>query len=186
MHDHLPTDNLDNDQADAKPAREAGKKERKKKKPWDPMSYVLWLLGRREYSRHELVRKLEMKFREKELDPAGIPVVLDRADELGLQSDQRFLESQVRLQSGAGKGPSYIRAKLRQHDLSDAQIQQAMDNEGVDWEEEGRQLVLRRFGNGPHDIKTRNKIMNTLLRRGFSFDIAKKMANATSLVDDED
>lgn len=147
------------------------------KKDWNALNYVVWLLARREYSRAELSVKLARKFEEKELDPSGIEQVLDRAVELGLQSDQRFLESKVRVQKNQGKGPAYIRAHLRQHDLVEEEVSAALDPDENDWLSNAYDLAERKFGSCPYDRKTGTKVFNLLLRRGFSFDQAKKVVN---------
>ena len=149
----------------------------KEPKKWNAMNYVVWLLGRREYSRAELSTKLHIKFAEKGLPAEEVEGILDRAQELGLQSDDRFLESSVRMQKGAGKGPAFIRAKLRQHDLSEAEIEEALSPDGNDWLAKAFDLAERKFGEGPYQMPLRNKVFNTLLRRGFSFDVSKKVVS---------
>jgi regulatory protein len=151
----------------------------KEPKKWNAMNYVVWLLGRREYSRAELSTKLHIKFAEKGLPAEDVEAVLERAQELGLQSNERFLESSVRMQKGAGKGPAFIRAKLRQHDLSESSIEQALSPDGNDWLAKGFDLAERKFGEGPYQMPLRNKVFNTLLRRGFSFDVSKKVVSMT-------
>lgn len=161
---------------------EGGERKTKEPKKWSAINYIVWLLGRREYSRSELTKKLRLKFEEKGLPLDGIEEVLDRAEELGLQSDDRFLESQVRMKKEAGKGPAFIRAQLRQHDLSEAKIDQALaasfenDNE---WLVRGYDLAERKFGEAPYSLPLSTKVFNTLLRRGFSFDIAKKVVSTS-------
>lgn len=151
----------------------------KEPKQWNAMNYVVWLLGRREYSKAELTTKLRIKFAEKGLPEEGIEPVLARAEELGLQSDERFLESQVRMKKSSGKGPAFIRAQLRQHDLSEASIEQALQSEEGEWLARGYDLAERKFGPAPYQMPQSNKVFNTLLRRGFSFDIAKKVVSTS-------
>lgn len=159
--------------AEKRQEEKAADRAAKPKREWDAMNYVLWLLGRREYSRAELEIKLARKFAEKEMPKEGIEVVLDRAIELGLQSDDRFLDSQVRMQKSAGKGPLFIRATLRQHDLNSADVESALDQPDDDWLARAYDLAERKFGPAPYAMPLRNKVFNTLLRRGFSFDQAK-------------
>lgn len=151
----------------------------KEPKKWSAINYVVWLLGRREYSRAELSTKLHIKFAEKGLPAEGVEAVLERAQELGLQSDERFLESQVRMKKSSGKGPAFIRAQLRQHDLSEACIDEALSPDSNDWLSKGFDLAERKFGEGPYAMPLRNKVFNTLLRRGFSFDVSKRVVSMT-------
>lgn len=167
-----------------KPKVESEEGERKTKEPkkWSAINYVVWLLGRREYSKAELSKKLRIKFEEKGMPIEGIDDILARAEDLGLQSDDRFLESQVRMKKEAGKGPAFIRAQLRQHDLSEAKIDQALSSSFEDdneWLVRGYDLAERKFGEAPYKLPLSTKVFNTLLRRGFSFDIAKKVVSTS-------
>lgn len=151
----------------------AAAREAKRKENWSPLNYLVWLLGRREYSRAELLQKLKMK----EVPQDEAEKLVDRIQELGLQSDERFLASKVRMQKNQGKGPAYIRAHLRQHNLPDAEVSQALDPQENDWLASAYDLAERKFGQGPYARDVGTKVFNLLLRRGFSFDQAKKVVN---------
>ena len=151
----------------------AAAREQKRKDNWSPLNYLVWLLGRREYSRAELAQKLRMK----EVSAEDAEKVLDKIQELGLQSDDRFLASKVRMQKNQGKGPAYIRAHLRQHNLADEEVAQALAPEENDWLGSAYDLAERKFGEGPYSRDIGTKVFNLLLRRGFSFDQAKKVVN---------
>lgn len=151
----------------------AAEREAKRKENWSPLNYMVWLLGRREYSRAELLQKLKMK----EVPTEEAEKLVDRIQELGLQSDERFLASKVRMQKNQGKGPAYIRAHLRQHKLPDAEVSQALGPEENDWLGAAYDLAERKFGEGPYAREVGTKVFNLLLRRGFSYDQAKKVVN---------
>lgn len=145
-------------------------KDNKESKRMTPDNYVLYLLSRREYSQKELRQKLKYR----EVSTEEIDAVLEKMTELGLQSDQRFLESRVRMQKSAGKGPGYLRAELGQHQLSSEKIQEVLESDEHNWTEAAFDLVERKFGVPPFSLDVQRKAFSLLLRRGFSFDLAKK------------
>jgi regulatory protein len=159
----------------------AAARELKRKENWSALNYILWLLGRREYSRAELMQKLKIK----EVSEEDAEKVLDKALDLGLQSDVRFLASKVRVQKEHGKGPIYIRATLRQHDLPDEAVGQALGGEENDWLGAAYDLAERKFGAGPYNREVGVKVFNLLLRRGFTFDHAKKVVSVARTDTDE-
>lgn len=142
----------------------------KESKRMTPENYVLYLLSRREYSQKEIRQKLKLR----EVTTEEIDTVLEKMTELGLQSDQRFLESRVRLQKSSGKGPGYLRAELAQHQLSSEKIQAELDSEEHNWTDEAFHLIERKFGEPPFSVEIQRKAFALLLRRGFSYDLAKK------------
>lgn len=160
-----------------RPARSARKpveppKPREKKR-MTPENYVLWMLGRREHSRSEL----EVKLRYREVAPDDIQSLLDRMVELGLQSDERFVESQVRIHSQAGKGPRWIRTRIQR--LADpALIDVYLPTDKDQWLESARTLIQRRIGEYPLDLAQQRRGFALLLRRGFSHDVARQAMSA--------
>ena len=131
------------------------------------MQRALGLLVRREHSRKELVRKLEV--RGIEADQAAAAV--ERLAGEGWQDDVRFAQFLVRSRAATGYGPLYIRAELGTHGLSGEAIAAALDGFEGDWTDIARDLVRRRFGPaGPVDLAQRRKAADLLARRGFSTD----------------
>ena len=131
------------------------------------MQRALGLLVRREHSRKELVRKLEV--RGIEADQAAAAV--ERLAGEGWQDDVRFAQFLVRSRAATGYGPLYIRAELGTHGLSGEAIAAALDGFEGDWTDIARDLVRRRFGpSGPVDLAQRRKAADLLARRGFDGD----------------
>ena len=131
------------------------------------MQRALGLLVRREHSRKELVRKLEV--RGIEADQAADAV--ERLAGEGWQDDVRFAQFLVRSRAATGYGPLYIRAELGTHGLSGEAIAAALDGFEGDWTDIARDLVRRRFGpSGPVDLAQRRKAADLLARRGFDGD----------------
>ena len=91
--------------------------------------------------------------------------------------DQRFAEAMSRYQGTRGKGPIYIQRKLREKGLH----MSASEIEAIIAASQGRseidravEILLRRYPEYATDFKTKQKAMQGLVRRGFSYDLAQK------------
>jgi len=125
---------------------------------------ALGLLARREHSRRELKQKLDRGgyAREEAAD------AVDRLGEQHYQDDERFAEVLIRTRSAQGYGPMRLRAELKSHGLSDAQIRRLIDEASIDWTESAAAQLRRRYGSkGATDPAERTKRAQFLLRRGF-------------------
>lgn len=128
-------------------------------------SRVLGWQARREHSRAEL----EAKLRQIDADPGLIESALDRLAELGLQNDDRFAESLVRGQLQRGRGQRMIRQTLQQRGIAADHPALAEQTESVDWVEQARHLLARRFGDPlPGDAREKARQVRFLQYRGFS------------------
>ncbi len=122
-------------------------------------------LARREHGRTELERKL----RQRGASPELIDEALNRLAEEGLLSENRFLDSFVSSRARAGYGPLRIREELAQRGLSRSDIEQALQDAGVDWTDQLREVWRRKFaGNQPTDMRERAKQGRFLSYRGFA------------------
>ncbi|MCL7462295.1 recombination regulator RecX [Pseudomonas sp. NW5] len=136
------------------------------------------LLARREYGRAELARKL----RQRGAEAALIEPELERLSEEGLLSDARFLEVFVRSRAAAGYGPRRIRDELQQRGLPQGEIAQALEQAGIDWDDNLRALWQRRFGERPRDSREQARQMRFLLYRGFASErISRLLRGGTTL-----
>ncbi|MCW2064987.1 UNVERIFIED_ORG: regulatory protein [Stenotrophomonas maltophilia] len=150
-------------------APEPGRKRRVREQT--PVQRALGLLVRREHSRKELTRKLTSRGIEGEAAQAAV----DKLTEAGWQDDTRFAENLVRMRANTGYGPIHVRAELGTHGLDSEQIAAAMETFEVDWTENARDLVRRRFGDaGPQDLAQRRKAADLLARRGFDGDSIRR------------
>jgi regulatory protein len=149
------------------------------------------LLARREYSRAELVSRLQRRF------GIGSPVdaVVARLSEEGLQDDVRFARSFVRSRRQQGKGPRRILQDLQAKGISgaefvtDGQENSASGDEAgqVSWLEQARRVHDKRFGsNTPADANDYGKRMRFLLYRGFDHATARKVIPSIRRHVDED
>lgn len=128
-------------------------------------SKVLYWQARREHSRVEL----EAKLRHFDADDAIIESLLNRLSELGLQNDDRFAESLVRSQLQRGRGQRMIRQALQQRGIAADHPALAEQAETVDWVDQARQLLIRRFGEPlSREDKERARQVRFLQYRGFS------------------
>jgi regulatory protein len=141
-------------------------------------SAAMDLLTGREFSRAELAKKLDNRF---DGDPA-ISAVLDRLQEEGLQSDQRFAEAFLRSRIYRGQGLSRIRMGILQKGIQDQLLDAAVEVSETDWNALAREVAERKFGGKPiADQKDKAKRVRFLQYRGFNFDQIKHALSETEL-----
>ena len=148
----------------------AGGPRRRRRPEPSPQARAVAMLARREHSQAELVRKLQAK----DVPEDAALRAVARLAELGLQSDQRFLESLVRQRMAGRYGPRRAQVDLGRHGLDEDAVATAIDARGPQWQEAAYDLIERRFGSSPVPFALRNKAFALLLRRGFSFDVAQE------------
>ena len=125
------------------------------------------LLARREHSFQELVKKLSVHFDDSPL----INDVLEKLQQQGLQSDQRFAEMFVRSRVNKTHGPIRIKNELRQRGVSVNLVNDALRQEGVDWMVLIEGLSIKKYGNTlPVDDRDRARRIRFFQYRGFSLD----------------
>lgn len=138
------------------------------------------LLARREYSRAELVSRLQRRF------GIGSPVdvVVAQLSKEGLQDDVRFARSFVRSRRQQGKGPRRILQDLQAKGIPGAEfVQESVENPEsgddagiVSWLEQARLVHDKRFGAAaPSDANDYGRRMRFLLYRGFDHAAARKV-----------
>ncbi|MCK9705026.1 recombination regulator RecX [Pseudomonas syringae] len=130
------------------------------------------LLARREHGRVELTRKL----RQRGAPPELIDAALDRLVEEGLLSESRYLESFVSYRARSGYGPVRIREELGQRGLQRADIEQALRECGIDWQEKLHELWQRKFAGAlPVDARERAKQGRFLSYRGYPLEMIGRL-----------
>lgn len=138
----------------------------------DAYDVALRRLTAREYSSAEMRAYLERKGFSSE---AAVEAVAELVRQRFLD-DRRYLEAMVRYQAGRGKGPAYIRAKLKQKglDVAAGEIKSMLSQfAGKTEVESAREVVERRYPGYQTDRAVAAKAIQALLRRGFSYDVAK-------------
>ena len=123
-------------------------------------------LARREYSRHEIARKLIRKFGE---DIDVEPTLLWLEDKNFL-NDRRYLEMYLRAAVERGHGLLRIRQDLQQRGLDKTLVEEQLQALDVDWFARACQVRQRRFGGHPErgDQKEKARQLRFLQYRGFT------------------
>ncbi len=134
------------------------------------------LLARREHSRTELQRKLRQRFVDSEDE---IALQLDRLAAEGLQSDQRFTDSYLRMRAQAGFGPQRIRLELRERGIADSDIAAALRDTEIDWTAQLQRVYDKKFAGSPaEDTREVAKRQRFLHYRGFDAEQIRNLCGA--------
>ena len=165
-----------------------------KRPPPSLQARALGWLAQREHSRSELRRKLLRAARLSEAEPEPEPEPADdtpeRVDRLldvlqakGLLSEERFVESRVRVRA-PNLGTRRIQMELARHGLKLAAqpLQQLRDSEL----QRATQLWQRKFGAPALDPRERARQMRFLAGRGFSGEVIRRVLADGTLAQDED
>ena len=142
-----------------------------KNQPDALFQYAVGLLTRREHSRHELLLKIRQKF--SSVDAPAETKVLERLEDLGYQSDERYVEMVVKARTNRGYGPRYIRQYIETRGVSRDLIAAALEPYAYEWLELANQTLTKRY-NSAQVHENRAKCIRFLLGRGYDPDIARK------------
>ncbi len=126
---------------------------------------ALRLLARREHSRAELAKKLQVHSRPGD----DLEALLDDLSRRKLLSDERYAESRAHALSrkfGAARIAHELRARGLDKDLADKASKTARATEL----ERAREVWRRKFRSAPRTREERARQMRFLQSRGFSFD----------------
>ena len=138
------------------------------------------LLARREHGRVELTRKL----RQRGALPEMIDTALDRLTEEGLLSEARYLECFVSYRARSGYGPLRIREELSQRGLQRNDIELALRESGINWQEQLEDTWRRKFaGHLPIDVRERAKQGRFLSYRGYSMEMIGRLFSGRGMDD---
>ncbi|HTU68086.1 MAG TPA: regulatory protein RecX [Steroidobacteraceae bacterium] len=130
--------------------------------------YAVTLLARRDYSTHELKKKLA----ERGYNEHAREVVVDDLESMGKMNNERYGQNVVAYRARRGHGPARIRNELQKSGLSRSDIDEAVKGEDApDFKVRAREVRERKFGPEiPKDRKERAKQARFLQYRGFSND----------------
>lgn len=133
----------------------------------DIQSYIIFLLGLREYSQAEIRTKLKLReHTEEEIDNA-----LKWASENGYQSDERYARSQIKSRSSR-KGNRTLLYEMKSKGISEEIIKDAIAE--LDSEEKRAARALDKYRNKEIDQKLKEKAFRSLAGKGFSYGSIKK------------
>ncbi len=140
------------------------------------MSYALYLISNRMYSKKSLSDKLLSRG----FDKPDIETVITRFVELNYINDEVFAQNLVEYLQNKGKGPFYIKNELKLHNIDNEIISKVLENN-----EENEpymqiiKIMKKKFSK--FDDKDKNEVRKAAMffqRRGFaSEDIAKAFRN---------
>lgn len=130
----------------------------------DLLAQAMRWLARREYSVHELQRRLQGK---------GYPArmvdeTLADLEARGLVSDRRFAESLVRSRVERGYGPLKITHELRAKGIDDSLIDEILGDDDECWDARLRAFWEKRYGRAPDDYREWARQARALQARGFT------------------
>ena len=138
---------------------------------------ALRLLARREHSRQELARKLELSgFAAEEIN-----TLLDEFEAKNWLSDRRFAESWV-ADHCAGAGSVKLAYELRQRGVSNDVIEAVMNDIRDSELDRAREVWQKKFGTLPADAAEKTRQIRFMLSRGFT---AEMIRHAISSAIDE-
>lgn len=148
----------------------------------DIRTLALSYLARREYSRAELMQKLQQRLHKKNLDESFdanelLGSVLDDLTESGWLSNQRAAEQMV-MQQGHRYGTQRIEHNLRQKGLDETQIQDLMPELRENEFSVAYRVWQKKFACVPENNKEKAQQIRFLQYRGFSMSIIMKLVNA--------
>lgn len=132
------------------------------------------LLARREYSETELRRKLVARTDSQ----AFIDSTVHRLQELGYLSDERFTQSYLRYGISQGKGPAWLRMQLMQKGIAEPMIQAQLQALDIDWFEQARALLQRKFSYRALEPALKAKQFRYLSSRGYASDTVCRAMDA--------
>lgn len=140
---------------------------------------ALRLLGQREHSRAELLRKLRPHVQEGE----DLDAVLAELEEKDFISEERVVASVVNLRAGR-MGAARIRQELQAKGVGGEVVQQALAQLQDTELARAREVWRRRFGEPAADPQGRAKQVRFLMARGFSGDVVHRVVRGVG--DDEE
>lgn len=140
---------------------------------------ALRLLGQREHSRAELLRKLRPHVQEGE----DLEAVLAELEEKDFISEERVVASVVNLRAGR-MGAARIRQELQAKGVGGEVVQQALAQLQDTELARAREVWRRRFGEPAADPQGRAKQVRFLMARGFSGDVVHRVVRGVG--DDEE
>ncbi len=136
------------------------------------------LLSRREHGACELSEKLKSKG----FNPSEIEGALNSCQELGLQSDQRYVESYCRSRIRQGYGPLKISQELKTKHLDTALIAHTLNQEEKHWLDHALRIWQKKNkGQSQWSFEDLQKQQRFLLYRGFSSELIKRVMDALEI-----
>ncbi|MFA7244191.1 MAG: regulatory protein RecX [Patescibacteria group bacterium] len=146
------------------------------KKIDSPLNYALYLLELRDRSIFEVRNKLKLKeFPENEIEET-IQFLIQKK----FLDDEKFAKNMVRSKSLSGEGKQKIKVRLIKAHISSGLIEDVLSNIDSDLEYKNALEIGQKILDRNKDTdrgRLYQKILGSLYRKGYDFDLAKKVFN---------
>lgn len=127
---------------------------------------ALDLISRREHSKRELITKLTQRCCDKQTALS----ISERLEEIGLIDDRRYAQALLREYGEYKKmGETRIKQEMLKRGVPSDIISDALEEFEDDPQKKIKELIESKYINSLADEKGKNRAINALLRRGFSF-----------------
>lgn len=148
-----------------------------------PLDYAYRLLSQRAYSRHDLAAKL----RGKGFSPEVVEQSVERLTAQGYLDDAKLAADLAERLQARGFGPVGIEHKLARKGLDRGLIELTLEARDSERDREAaRRLLASRFeADALKQARTHARAFRLLLRRGYSYDLAKQLLGSTPRPDRE-
>ncbi len=122
------------------------------------------------------------------IDEQNIPLILKKLEEERWLDDRNYVETYIRQNGLNGdKGPAALRPKLQTKGISKVLIDQGLEE--VDFSDLAQKVaskLLRKYEGKLPVRALQDKLLQGLVGKGFSYDLAKGVVGALELVSDEE
>jgi regulatory protein len=135
---------------------------------------ALYYLGKREYSRLELQKKINAFAQELEIDTQNIKNLLNDLEENNWLSDQRFTEQFIFSKKNK-YGVEKIRYELKMRGVDDTIINSELDKIKSENYLLAKKIWSKKFDDTPHSQEERNKQIRFLQGRGINIELIHKI-----------
>tara|TARA_B100000073_G_scaffold335475_1_gene329144 strand:- start:1269 stop:1715 length:447 start_codon:yes stop_codon:yes gene_type:complete len=131
-------------------------------------SYAFWLLGLKDFTEQELKDKIIKKYEKVDLEE--LEKIIQYLKESGYVNDEEYAKSFIRSKYNQGygwiriKGDLVYKKNIKEHLFSE-------EKNNYDWFELAKEVKTRKYKEKEFsDFKEKQKAMNYLIRRGFSYE----------------
>jgi len=125
------------------------------------------MLARREHSAFEIRRKLKQK----DIADAEIEQAVERLQQEGLLSDERYAEAYIHMRKGKGYGPLRIALELKERGVAESDYGHCLYAGDMDWRSVLKAAYDKKYANGScDDYREKAKRIRYLQYRGFPLD----------------
>ena len=140
---------------------------------------ALYYLGKREYSRLELHKKIKAFAQELELETQDIKAILNDLEGNNWLSDQRFTEQFI-LSKKNKYGVEKIRYELKIRGVDDAIINSELVKIKSDNYSLAKKIWAKKFDGAPKSLEERNKQIRFLQGRGIDIELIHQILSGKS------